>query len=116
VRVLLDAHLSGKRLGPLLTRRGHDVLALSERPELAPLPDDEVLAFGTADNRIVVTRNSRDFVPILREWAEGSRAHAGCVLIWSLQSREHAAIARALDRAFADRPRQAAWRGLTIAI
>jgi predicted nuclease of predicted toxin-antitoxin system len=116
VRVLLDAHLSGKRLGGLLARRGHDVLALADDPTLAPLSDEAVLALATAEGRVLVTRNSKDFAPILRRWAEGARSHAGCVLLWSVDHHEHARIAKQLERLFAERPRQAAWRNISISI
>jgi hypothetical protein len=116
LRLLLDAHLSGRRVGRQLERRGHDVLALSSDAALAGLSDDEVLAFAARDRRILVTRNSRDFAPLLREWAEGGRSHSGCVLIWTLGAREFGAIVAALDHLFAERPRQADWRDLAIAI
>jgi Domain of unknown function (DUF5615) len=116
MRVLLDAHFSRRRLGALLARRGHDVVALSEDAKYAGLADDQVLALATAEERVLVTRNSRDFAPILRDWAEGGRSHGGCVLIWTLRPDEHATIARRLERLFRDRPTQRAWRDLTIAI
>lgn len=116
MRVLLDAHLSGKRLGGLLARRGHDVLALADDPALARLTDEEVLALATAEARVLITRNSKDFAPILRRWAEGARSHAGCVLLWSVDHHEHARIAKELERLFGERPRQAAWRDISISI
>ena len=116
MRVLLDAHLSGRRLGRLLERRGHDVVALSEEAKYAGLADDQVLMLATAERRVLMTRNSRDFAPILREWAEAARAHGGCVLIWTLRQDEHSAIARELARLFRERPRQQDWRGITLAI
>lgn len=116
MRLLLDANLSGRRVGRLLERRGHDVLALSSDAAFARLSDDEVLALAVRQRRILVTRNSRDFAPILREWAEGGRSHSGCVLIWTLEHREFGAIVAALDRLFAARPRQTDWRDLTLAV
>ena len=116
MRLLLDEQLSRRRLVPLLERRGHDVLAIAGTAAHEGLTDEEVLSLAAAERRILVTRNSRDFAPILREWAEGQRRHAGCVLIWSLRANEHAAIARALERLFDERPRQEAWRDLAVAI
>lgn len=103
-------------MGRLLERRGHDVLALSSDAALARLSDDEVLALAARERRVLVTRNSRDFAPLLREWAEGGRSHAGCVLIWTLGSRDFGALVAALDRLLVERPRQADWRDLTLAI
>lgn len=116
MRLLLDANLSGRRVGRLLEGRGHDVLALSNDARLARLSDDEVLALAAREQRILVTRNSRDFAPILREWAEGGRSHSGCILIWTLEHRDFSAIVAALDRLFTERSRQRDWRDLTLAV
>jgi hypothetical protein len=40
---------------------------------------------------VLITRNSRDFAPIAREWAEARRSHAGLILIWTL---DHSQFAR----------------------
>jgi predicted nuclease of predicted toxin-antitoxin system len=66
VRLLLDADLSGRRLARRLREDGHGVLALSERLDLEGLVDPEVLALAALDGRILVTRNGRDFAPLLR--------------------------------------------------
>lgn len=116
MRLLLDEQLSRKRLVPLLERRGHDVLAVAGSSAHQGLADEEVLELAAVEGRVLVTRNSRDFAPILREWAEARRHHAGCVLIWSFRASEHAAIARELDRLFDVRPRQDAWRDLAVAL
>jgi predicted nuclease of predicted toxin-antitoxin system len=116
VRLLLDANLSGRRVGRLLERRGHDVLALSDDDSLGRLTDEEVLQLAAAERRILVTRNSRDFAPILREWAERGQPHAGCILIWTLGHRQFAQIANAIDRLVGERPTQREWRDLTLAV
>jgi predicted nuclease of predicted toxin-antitoxin system len=116
VRLLLDANLSGRRIAGPLRGDGHDVMALNERLEAEGLADPDVLALAAAEGRILVTRNSRDFAPLLREWAEAGRPHAGCVLIWALRTDEFGPIVDGLRRLFVARPEQAAWREVAVAL
>lgn len=116
MRLLLDANLSPRGIGEPLRRAGHDVLALASEPALEGLDDPDVLALATSENRILVTRNSRDFAPILREWAEAGRAHAGCVLIWSLDHSQFSAIMTGLERLLVQRPHQGDWHEITVAL
>ena len=116
MRVLLDHQLSPSRIGRLLVARGHDVRALAGEPELAGLSDEDVLTLAADEGRILVTRDSRDFDALAREWAESGRAHAGLVLIWTLENHQHAAILSALERLFDLYPGQRAWRDLVVAI
>jgi hypothetical protein len=116
VRLLLDANLSGRRIARPLREAGHDVMRLSERPDLEGLADPDVLVLAAAEERILVTRNSRDFAPLLREWVEAGRSHAGCVLIWTLKHDDFGLILEGLGRLLAERPVQSAWRDLAIAL
>jgi hypothetical protein len=100
----------------LLVRRGHDVRALAAEPQLDGLADDSVLELATADRRILVTRNSRDFAPICRVWAEAGREHAGVILVWTLSSRQFSEIAAGIEGWLVDVPRPAAWRGRVVGI
>jgi Domain of unknown function (DUF5615) len=52
VRLLLDAHVSGPRVGGRLEKRGHDVYALGQQPALEGLADEQVLALAAEDQRI----------------------------------------------------------------
>jgi predicted nuclease of predicted toxin-antitoxin system len=97
VRLLLDAQLSERRIGTRLRAAGHDVRSLQAEPELDGLDDEDVLALATADDRILVTRNSRDFAPIAREWAELGRTHAGVILIWTFRTNEFGKIVAAVE-------------------
>jgi predicted nuclease of predicted toxin-antitoxin system len=116
VRLLLDANLSGRRIARPLREDGHDVEALSDRPDLEGLADPEVLALAAAEERILVTRNSRDFAPLLREWAEAGRPHAGCVLIWTLKHDDFGPILEGIRRLLAERPEQSRWRDVAVAL
>jgi predicted nuclease of predicted toxin-antitoxin system len=81
MKILLDAHISGKTVGKALVEGGHDTRALDSEPELEGLSDPEVLELATAEGRILVTANVRDFEPLLREWAGVNRPHAGVILV-----------------------------------
>jgi hypothetical protein len=116
VRLLLDANLSPKRIGAVLGRRGHEVVSLASDVALGALHDPEVLALAAEQSRILVTRNCRDFAPLLREWAEAGRHHAGCILIWTLGHHEFGAITSGVSRLLQERPDPDQWRDLAIAL
>jgi hypothetical protein len=116
VRLPLDSNLSGRRIARPLRADGHDVVALSEHADLEGLADPEVLALAAAEGRILVTRNCRDFAPLLRQWAEAGRSHAGCVLVWTLRRDEFGPILRGLRRVLAERPEPSVWRDLAVAL
>jgi hypothetical protein len=116
VRLVLDANLSPKRVGAALERRGHDVLSLASDAVLGALDDPEVLELAAREERILVTRNSRDVAPLLREWAEADRHHAGCILIWTLGHHEFGAIIKGVTRLLTDCPHAEQWRDLAIAL
>jgi hypothetical protein len=109
VRLLLDAHVSGPKVGRRLEEKGHDVRALDQEPELEGLDDAEVLALAASERRILVTHNVADFPPILREWAAAQRAHAGVILVYGIDHSEFALIARGIERWLQLRPDQADW-------
>jgi Domain of unknown function (DUF5615) len=108
LRVLFDAHVSNRRVGESLRRAGHDVLALDQDEALGSLADEEVLALAVEEERIVITHNVRNFVPIVRSWMETRRTHRGVVLV-TLAHNDYGAILRGLERAFAARPDQDEW-------
>jgi predicted nuclease of predicted toxin-antitoxin system len=116
VRLLLDANLSSRRIGHALRRRGHDVRGIADELELEGLEAEALLALATADERILITRNSRDFAPICRSWAGTGRDHAGVILIWTLSHRQYGEIIRAVERRLEDLPDARAWRGVVIGI
>lgn len=110
MRLLLDAHVSGRRIGAALRERGHDVLAVDEARELDGCPDEELLELAIAQRRILVTFDVADFPRICREWMEEGRSHHGCAVVVGIRHHEFAAIVRALDAAFQTRPRPREWR------
>jgi hypothetical protein len=116
VRVLLDANLSPGRVGDPLRERGHNVRALAAEPDLEGLDDEPVLELATQDERILVTRNSRDFAPLTRRWSEAGREHAGVILVWSFTHRQFNEIVHGVDHWLAEYPNPQNWRGLVVGI
>jgi Domain of unknown function (DUF5615) len=108
VRVLLDAHVSSRRVGLPLQRAGHDVLALDRDEALSRLADEELLALAAEQERIVITHNIRHFVPIARSWAEARRSQHGLILV-TLPHADHGAIVRRLEQMLSARPDGGEW-------
>lgn len=78
LKLLLDTHHS--RLAALRLRDGgHDVVAASDDPVLACLPDEELLRAAYVDRRALVTENVKDFDRIVRSWSATGEHHAGVV-------------------------------------
>jgi predicted nuclease of predicted toxin-antitoxin system len=98
LRFLLDAHVSGPRIGRRLETLGHDVRALDQEPPLEGLADEEVLALADEEERILITHNIRDFPDILREWAMAQRSHPGVILVYGIDHSEFELIVRGTER------------------
>lgn len=109
MRLLLDAHVSGPNVGRRLGRKGHEVRALDQEPELEGLDDDEVLGLASTEQRILVTHNVADFPRILRDWAAAQRSHAGIILVYGIDHSEFTLITGGIERWLELRPDQADW-------
>lgn len=116
MRLLLDAHVSGPRVGRRLEAEGHDVRALDQEPELEGLDDEEVLGTAAAEKRILATHNIRDYPAILREWAAAQRPHAGVILVYGIDHREFGVIVRGIKRCLELHPDQGSWRDLALVV
>jgi predicted nuclease of predicted toxin-antitoxin system len=116
MRLLLDADLSPDRIGTALRDRGHDVLSLGSDPGRRHLADPQVLGLAASEGRILVTRNSKDFLPLARAWAEAGRHHAGIILIWTLRNHEFGLIVDGVARSLPERPDPSAWIDLALAL
>lgn len=103
-RLLLDEMLSGD-IAAQLRAMGHDVLAVVEDRDLVGTPDEELLAYATSGDCILVTANVRDFASIHATWSSSGRIHAGLIYIVNRVFPSTAsfvgAIVRALDTMFA---------------
>jgi predicted nuclease of predicted toxin-antitoxin system len=116
VRFLLDAHVSGPRIGNRLQKHGHDVRALDQEPALEGIDDEEVLTLASEQKRILVTHNIRDFPDILREWASAQRSHAGAILVYGIDHREFNLIARGIENCLELYPNPDHWIDLAVVI
>lgn len=108
MRILLDAHVSGRHIGRPLRKAGHDALALDGDAVLSRLADGDVFALAAREERIVVTYNVSDFAGLPRQWAEARRSHAGLILVPDAHIGA-GAILRRLEQLFAAHPDQDDW-------
>ena len=82
---------------------------------LAGLDDRHVLELAATEGRILVTRNSRDFTRLTREWAEAGRPHTGCILIWTLDHSQFAEIVAGIEHYLGRWPKADDWLDLVVA-
>jgi hypothetical protein len=92
------------------------VLSLAADPALGALDDPQVLDLAARQNRMLVTRNSRYFAPLLRNWSEEGRHHAGCLLIWTLSHHVFRAIINGITRPLHEYPDPEQWHHLAVAL
>ena len=78
---LLLAELFSGAIAAQLRAKGHDVVAVVTDPALAGLADDQILAHATAADRVLVTANIKDFMPLDARYRAASQAHAGLILV-----------------------------------
>ena len=87
IRLYFDRHIMS-RLAVDLRGRGYDVLTTEEAGK-DTAPDEEQLAFATAESRAILTFDIRDFAPLHEGWQAAGRAHAGIIVSRQLGSREY---------------------------
>ena len=80
MKLLLDEMYSSA-IAEELRGRGHDVSAVTERPELPSLPDADVFLAAQEEQRSLVTENIGDFSSIADDFDRQGRVHYGLVLI-----------------------------------
>lgn len=76
----------------LLRRRGYDIDALADRPDLLGCSDRAILEIATSELRAVVTNNVKDFRPLAAERLARGQAHGGLILLPSSRTRTRAAV------------------------
>jgi hypothetical protein len=113
LRLLLDAHVSGPRIAVALREQGHEVRAADEERELDGWGDQALLELASAEGRIMVSFDVKDFPDIARSWAEADRPHAGLAIVVGIDHGEFGTILRALDQSFKARPAQDDWANYT---
>ncbi|HEY8684415.1 MAG TPA: DUF5615 family PIN-like protein [Chloroflexota bacterium] len=112
MRVLLDVHVSGRKVARRLRELGHDVLAVDEDRDLDGVDDEELLKLAEQEHRILVTFDVKDFSRITRDWAARQVSHGGCAVLVGIDHREFELIVRRLEAAFALRPEPDDWSDL----
>jgi len=82
MRLVLDEHLP-LAVALALRRRGADVVALRDWQDGVYLgaADDRLLEAAFTDGRVLVTFDCSTIPPLLKQWAEIGRDHAGVVLV-----------------------------------
>jgi len=79
VKLLLN-EMWAAEIARQLRRRGHDVVAATERPgRYRGVPDEEVFARAREDGRTIVTDNVPDFAVLLADAASRGEHHHGVV-------------------------------------
>jgi hypothetical protein len=96
VKVLLDEQLSVE-ISQELRRRGGDVEAVTERPELLRASDERLMEIAMQENRAVVTNNLRHFRPIAAQRLAQGKQHAGLILLPSNRARSREATGMLAD-------------------
>lgn len=74
---MLDAHISGSKVGRALGEMGHDVKATEK---MERIPDEALLEVPAEEGRVRITRNVKDFARILRQRSP-EKSHSGLILI-----------------------------------
>lgn len=80
MRLLLD-EMYPPAIAEQLRSRGHDVVAVTERPELRTLPDQDIFAAAQGEQRAVVTENIADFARLADDHDHRGHSHFGLVLV-----------------------------------
>lgn len=62
-----------------LSKRGWDVIAVADEPELRGLPDTDIMVHATREDRVIVTENITDFSILATRWVSSGDEHAGIV-------------------------------------
>jgi predicted nuclease of predicted toxin-antitoxin system len=99
LKLLLDEHLSPE-IARQLRERGHDVVAVGERPGLRGRPDRAHFASLPDEQRAIVTRDLADFRPLLVEALRRGAKTYGLVCVpqrFSLNHEGIGSLVRALD-------------------
>ena len=78
--LLLDEMFSDA-IAQQLRAKGFDVLAVVAHPALVGLPDDQILAYATAEGRGLVTANIKDCVPLNSRYRAAGQDHSGLILV-----------------------------------
>jgi predicted nuclease of predicted toxin-antitoxin system len=115
VRLLID-EMWPATLAEQLRRRGHDVVAVSERADLAHRGDDVIFECAAREGRVLLTENVPDFVPLAVDVLSAGGTFPGLLLTsnaaWPRGNpRTLGRVVRALDALLAAHPSDTALQG-----
>ena len=96
MKALLDEQLS-PQIAVALRQRGHDVIAVVERSDLAGRSDSLILEVAGSELRAVITNNVKDFRPLAAQRLARGQPHAGLILVPAARTRTRAAEAPLAD-------------------
>lgn len=103
MKLHLDEDLSPV-LAEILRQRGIDTTSAHEAGT-TQLSDDQQLRHASRADRILVTRNLREFVLLAADWIARGQTHSGIILIpTAFRGNEFAAIADAIERIVSANP------------
>ena len=90
-----------------LRKRGHDVIAVAERPDLRAMADDELFIWAAQESRRLATENVKDFRRLFLRAQESAR-RSGTLLYTSSRTfprsrRNPGPLVAALDAWLCDR-------------
>lgn len=106
MKLLLD-EMYPPRLADELRKRGHDVVAVAERPHLRATEDDALLMAATAEERVLVSENVVDFPEIAAALAADEQPQCGVILVpartFPRTERGLGLLVRSLDAYLAER-------------
>lgn len=72
-----------------LRHRGHDVVAVAERPELRSQPDSAIFSVALAEDRAIVTENVGDFRRLAADAIQQGQSYPGLVLTTNRRFLRH---------------------------
>jgi hypothetical protein len=116
MRLLLDAHISARRIAAPLRENDHDVRAVAEERELDGMADEQLLTLAANETRAMITFDVKDFTVIARRWAEAGRRHSGLGIVVGIDHGDIGLVLDVLTRELSARPRQTDWADLTLFI
>jgi predicted nuclease of predicted toxin-antitoxin system len=96
LRILVDEDTQARRLIEMLRADGHDVLTIGEAG-VTGIPDASVMELAKVQQRILLTRNCDDFLPI----HEANPEHSGILAIYQdadpMKNMSYTAIVKAIN-------------------
>lgn len=97
IGVLLDEHVSGPVIGSALADDGLNVRAADSDASLSRAEDSDLFAIARAERRVLVTNNTKDFAPLVRDLANRGEDHFGVIFVpHNIRTRDFGSVIRQL--------------------